>query len=72
MGTVSEQQESRRAALDTAIARFIEAVEAQPDACFLHERAGRTPRDMSRTRSAGMTARWRLGRRSRAGSCPTA
>jgi len=46
MGIVSERQEARRAALATAVARFIAVVEAQPDALFLHEWAGRTPRDI--------------------------
>lgn len=46
MGVVSARQEARRVALATAITRFIAAVEAQPDALFLHAWAGRTPRDI--------------------------
>jgi len=46
MGIVSERRETRRAALATAIARFVATLEAQPDALFLHEREGRTPRDI--------------------------
>jgi hypothetical protein len=46
MVTLSEPQETRRAALATAIERFIAMLEAQPPALFLHARAGRTPRDI--------------------------
>ena len=44
--SILSEHEARRAALATAIAGFIAAVEAQPDARFLHERDGRTPRDI--------------------------
>jgi len=46
MVILSERQEGRRAALATAIARFIAVLEAQPTALFLHEQGGRTPRDI--------------------------
>ena len=38
--------EERRAALARSIAAFVAAVEAQPEALFLHSVDGRTPRDI--------------------------
>jgi hypothetical protein len=44
--TAVQGTEALRAELAAAIARFIEAVERQPDAAFLQARDGRTPRDI--------------------------
>lgn len=46
MAVLFERQETRRAALATAIARFVAALEARPMRLFLHAQGDRTPREI--------------------------